>query len=105
MEDLIYFTDEEILQLHKVEANLKRAYLYEYKRATTSHEDSLVREIMSRYGFKYNCSSCPNVVYNMYKQAGEIYFRTKNRPIEEPSPIQNKEIKNGKIKKGRNPQK
>mgnify|MGYP004446237119 FL=1 len=102
MQEAIYFTGDEMLLRHRLEENLKRAYLYDYKRATTSKDDEIVRNILLKYGFTYGCNSCPNVVYQMYRQCGELYFQTKNKPVEEePSPIQNKEIKNDKIKKRR----
>lgn len=73
----IIFAPEDMEKLTMCETELKRILQNSYKRNTTIKEDNAVREVLAKYGInKYKCGHCPQVIFEMYRCAAKIYFRS-----------------------------
>ena len=69
-------------KLQPYEADLKRAYLADYKLPTPSSEDQVIQEILLKYEPKegerinWNCGNCS---LRAYTRVGRLYFEFKEQ--------------------------
>ena len=87
METKITLTPDELAALFPLEEQLRRATQFGYIYCSRPKEDAVVHAIMEAHGKSYSCASCPNVIYQMYRQCGEAYYYTKNLKQEDDGKV------------------
>lgn len=81
------FNKKQIKKLDAVRQLLFAASKMQYTKASTSKQRDLCADMLEEIGISvrrdYNCSRC---VYNLFKQCGDIYFRSVDLIAEESEP-------------------